>query len=93
MINGAWGCLIMCQNHDGVARKGTGERFIILPTVPGLFLLFTPKEATGMILLLCLLFFLGVLLAGCESELFPWLNLAGAAMVGVAGIVARKESS
>ncbi|MBN1226406.1 MAG: hypothetical protein JXA79_05395 [Deltaproteobacteria bacterium] len=43
-----------------------------------------------MICTLALLFFSGVVLAGLQSQYFPWLNLAGIIMVGIVCLLARK---
>jgi len=37
------------------------------------------------------MFFLGIILAGYESHFFPWLNIAGVVIVGIIGLIARKE--
>ncbi len=44
-----------------------------------------------MIWLISLVFFLGVLLVGYRGHLFPWPNLAGVVMVGIVGLIARKQ--
>lgn len=44
-----------------------------------------------MIWLIGSVFFLGIILTGYESHLFPWPNLAGVVMMGIAGLIARKE--
>ena len=55
------------------------------------FLAFQTKEMKRMIWLIYSMFFLGIILAGYESYLFPWLNIAGIVIVGLVGLVARKE--
>jgi hypothetical protein len=55
------------------------------------FLVFQTKEMKRMIWLIYSMFFLGIILAGYESYLFPWLNIAGIVIVGLVGLVARKE--
>jgi len=44
-----------------------------------------------MIWLIYSMFFLGIILAGYESHFFPWLNIAGVVIVGIIGLIARKE--
>jgi len=59
--------------------------------VLGAFLVFQVKEAKRMIWLIISVFFLGILLAGCESHFFPWPNLTGVVMMGIVGLIASKK--
>ncbi len=46
-----------------------------------------------MIWVLGLFFLSGVLLVGLNSHYFPWLNLLGVIIVGIVGLIARKDVS
>ena len=41
-------------------------------------------------IVLSILFFGGLMIAGSDGEYFPWLNLVGVAMIGLVGVIANR---